>query len=260
MPLNTLQYQVEARVATITLHRPSRMNALNRELLGELDGLLDQLANDETVRAVILTGTERFFAAGADLEEVSAVSTVAEAIPFAARPQAVLSKLAALPQPVIAAVSGVALGGGCELCLACDIRIAAENASFGLPEIKLGLIPGAGGTQRLPRLIGLGRAKELLFSGGVVDAQEAYRLGLVNRVVPAERLLEEAGAFARKLADLPPIALRTLKSAVNQGHDRELPSGLAHESRCFASLFGTDDQKEGVRAFREKRKPEFKGC
>jgi enoyl-CoA hydratase len=164
-----------------------------------------------------------------------------------------------LDKPVIAAVSGLALGGGCELALACDLRIAAENATFGQPEIKIGVIPGAGGTQRLPRLVGLGRAKELLFTGDTIDAQEAYRIGLVNKVVPVEALMSETRKLALKVTKQPPLALKTTKAVVNEGINMNIQSALALEARGFEILFSTEDQKEGMKAFLEKRKPIFKG-
>jgi enoyl-CoA hydratase/carnithine racemase len=255
--MKTLIFEKREAVGIITLNRPSKMNALNAELMAELDEILRAIAGDNTIRAVILTGGEKVFAAGADISELAAITTSVDAHPFAEKAQALFKKLAELPQPVIAAVGGPALGGGCELAMSCDLRIASENASFGLPEVKLGLLPGGGGTQRLPRLVGPAAAKELLFCGDPIGAAEAYRIGLVNRVSSPDRLMEEAMALAGKLAERPRFALQTIKRLVNEGLNMDLHSALAHESRCFEILFSTDDQKEGLKAFMEKRKPVF---
>lgn len=259
MELNTLLYEKDERIAVITLNRPKTFNALNSELMGELNRVLDDIENDENLGAVIITGQKKFFAAGADISEIVNISTTLDANRFANMAQALFKRVAELRLPVIAAVSGLALGGGCELCLACDIRIAAENASFGLPEIKLGVLPGGGGTQRLPRLVGVGRAKEMLFSGDPVNAQEAYRIGLANKVVPIESLMDEAKKMAQTFAGRPPFALMTIKALVNAGANMDLNSALAHESRSMEILFATEDSTEGVTAFLEKRKGVFKG-
>jgi enoyl-CoA hydratase len=259
MELQMLTFEQEDKIAIIGLNRPAKMNAINSALIAELDHLLDHVAMDQSIHVVVLKGCEKFFAAGGDLAEMKSFQTVVEGFDYGGKAQAAFLKLARLPQATIAAVSGLALGGGCELCLSCDLRIAAENAAFGLPEIKVGVLPGAGGTQRLPRLIGACRAKELLFTGEPIDAQEALRIGLVNRVVPLGLVLEESIALARKLAVRPRFGLRTIKKLVNEGLDMDLHSALDYETRCFASLFGTQDQKEGVNAFIEKRKPSFQG-
>lgn len=259
MEFKTLIYEKEEGLGIITLNRRKTMNALNSELMEELDRLLDVIRDDDEIGAVIITGRRNFFGVGADIGEVVSISTPVEARRLADKAQALFKKLEGLRQPVIAAVSGLALGGGCEMCLACDTRIAAKNARFGTPEIKLGLLPGAGGTQRLPRLVGLGRAKEILYSGDPIDADEAWRIGLVNKVVPIESLLDEAKAMAKKFLKQPAFALATIKNLVNTGIKMDLDSALTHESRCFELLFATEDQKEGVRAFLEKRKPVFKG-
>ena len=259
MPFHHLLYEKNEGVSIITLNRPKMMNALSDEMMTELGQLLDQIANDEDIKVVILTGSEKFFAVGADINEVTKISSSMDAHGFATQVQSLLKKLSNLPRPVIAAVSGMALGGGCEICLACDVRIAAENASFGLPEIKLGILPGAGGTQRLPRLVGIGRAKEMLFCGDPIDAKEAYRIGLVNKVVPIESLMNEAKKMAMKFATRPPTAVRTIKNLVNAGMNMNLEPALTHESCCLELLFSTEDQKEGMKAFLEKREPVFKG-
>lgn len=214
---------------------------------------------DYAIGAVILRGNEAAFAEGADLNELAKISSPADAREQDARDSTVFQKFASRRQPTIAAVSGFALGGGCELAIACDIRNAADNAKFGQPEIKLGLLPGQGGTQRLPRLRGECKAKELLFSGDIIDAEEALRIRLVNKVVPLALLLEEARAMALIFVRQPRFALETIKSLVNNGVNIDLPSALAYEGRCFVSLLGTEDQKEGVSAFLEKRRPVFTG-
>jgi enoyl-CoA hydratase/carnithine racemase len=207
---------------------------------------------------VILTGSEKLFAAGADITEISEIATPVEAHRFLKDVQVLFNRLEDLEKPVIAAISGLALGGGCELVLACDLRIAADNAMFGQPEIKIGVIPGAGGTQRLPRIIGVTKAKELLYTGDFIDAQEAHRIGLVNKVVPVGSLMEEAKKMALKIARQPGIALKVTKLAVNGGLNMDIKSAIAYEARCFEILFSTEDQKEGMKAFVEKRKPAFK--
>ena len=254
----TMNFVKEDQIAVITLNRPKSMNAINNKFIDELDQILNEIATDDEIGAVIITGSEKVFAAGADLKEISGISTPVDAHSFVSRVQSVFNKIERLEKPFIAAISGLALGGGCELSMACDIRIAAENAMFGQPEIKVGVIPGAGGTQRLPRLIGLGRAKELLYTGDPVDAQEAYRIGLVNKVVPIELLMDEARKMAGKFIKQPRFTLRITKMVVNEGINMDIQSALAHEARCFELLFSTEDQKEGMKAFVEKRKPVFK--
>lgn len=258
MDFNTMNFVKEDQIATITLNRPKNMNAINNEFIDELDQILNEIATNDEIGAVIITGSEKVFAAGADLKEISGISTPVDAHSFVSRVQSVFNKIERSEKPFIAAVSGLALGGGCELSMACDIRIAAENAMFGQPEIKVGVIPGAGGTQRLPRLIGLGRAKELLYTGDPVDAQEAYRIGLVNKVVPIELLMDEARKMAGKFIKQPRFTLKITKMVVNEGINMDIQSALAHEARCFELLFSTEDQKEGMKAFVEKRKPVFK--
>jgi enoyl-CoA hydratase len=254
-----LTFEREDKIAVIGLNRPSKMNALNTELLIEMERLLEGIAQNGDIYVVVVKGSEKFFAAGGDLGEMNQFKAVMEGFRYGSDVQRVFKKLSELPQATIAAVSGIAFGGGCELSLACDIRIAGENAKFGLPEITVGVLPGGGGTQRLPRLIGVGRAKEMLFLGEPIDASEAYRIGLVNRVVPTQQVLEEAMSMARKLAQRPRFGLQTIKKLVNEGMNMDLSSALSYETRCFGSLFGTEDQKEGVSAFMEKRKPAFKG-
>lgn len=259
MPYKTILYEKNENRALITLNRPGHMNALSIELLAELEQVADSIAKDIDIATVIITGGQKCFAAGADIHQVSQLESSVAAHDFVIKAQSVMNKIEKIEIPVIAAVTGMALGGGCELALACDIRLAADNAIFGLPEIKIGVIPGAGGTQRLSRLIGLGRAKEMLFSGDPINAQEAYRIGLVNRVFPASSLMDEAINLARKFADRPRLALKANKNAASNGINMDLYSALAYEARCFEILFSTQDLKEGMRAFLEKRKPLFTG-
>lgn len=260
MAYQSIIYQVEDHVATITLNRPEKLNALSPELYRELYQALCEADADDSVRVVILTGGHNVFAAGADLEAMTAANLdVVQAMKARFSPGNPFDYIEQMGKPVIAAVAGYALGGGCELAMCCDLRIAADTAQFGQPEIRVGLIPGAGGTQRLPRLIGMTKAKELVMIGEFIDAQEALRLGLVNAVVPADKLLGEAKEWARKLIKRPPFGLRLAKLVMNMGADRDLHSALALEREAFAMLFATEDTKEGIRAFTEKRRPEFKG-
>lgn len=257
MDYTTILYEKGDGIGTITLNRPKSMNALNSTLLGELNHVFNEMARDAEVRVVIITGSDKFFAAGADINEIAGIATPAEAHEFLTA-DSIFRRLEDFDKPVIALVRGFALGGGCELAMACDMRIAAENAIFGQPEIKIGIIPGGGGTQRLPRLIGVTKAKELLFTGDNIDANEAYRLGLVNKVVPVDAAMDEARKVALKIASLPAMAIRATKMAVNGGISMDIKSAMDYEARCFENLFSTEDQKEGTKAFLEKRKPVFK--
>lgn len=257
MAYNTIIYEKGDGIGTITINRPKSMNSLSSELFREMAEVLCLIAGDHEVRVVILTGNDKFFAAGADITEIRNICNAVEAHEFIKGAHAVFNGLEMLEKPVIAAISGLALGGGCELLLACDIRICSENAVFGQPEIKIGVIPGAGGTQRLPRTIGVTKAKELLYTGDTMDAAEALRVGLVSRIVPIGKVLEEARAMAKKIARQPGVALRVTKDVVNTGLSLDLTSALAYEARCFEMLFDTQDRKEGMAAFVEKRKPNF---
>lgn len=246
-------------VAMVIINRPKALNALNAATIHELDQLFDELGANNDVKIVIITGSgEKSFVAGADILEMKD-KTAIEGRQWGQLAQAVFSRIENLPKPVIAAVNGYALGGGCELAMACDIRIASEKAKFGQPEVSLGIPPGFGGTQRLPRLVGKGRAKELLFTGDMIDAAEAYRIGLVNQVVTAEELIEKAKTMAHKIMSRSPIAVQMCKSAVNLGLDVDLSSAIAYEAEVFGLCFATEDQKEGMTAFIEKRKPVFAG-
>lgn len=247
-------------IATLTLNRPDRMNAFNLAALDALRAALDDLYVDRSVRAVIVTGAgEKAFCAGADLKERAGMSPD-QVRRFLKQIREALTDLENLPKPVIAAVNGVALGGGTELALACDIRIAAENATMGLTETTLAIIPGGGGTQRLPRLVGKGRAKELIFTGRRVDAAEALAIGLVEDVAPAAELMARAEALARRIVDnTGPIAVAQAKFAINQGLEVDLATGLAIEAKAYEVTIPTRDRTEALAAFGEKRKPQFLG-
>lgn len=258
MDYQTILYEKQEGIATITLNRPKSMNSLSSQLLRELGHALTGIDGDDSIKVLILAGSEKFFAAGADITEIGNIHTSVDAHLFLKEAQAVFNKIEDLEKPVIAAISGLALGGGCELVLACDLRIAADNAMFGQPEIKIGVIPGAGGTQRLPRIVGVTKAKELLYTGDFIDAREAHRIGLLNKVVPVDSLMEEARKMALKIARQPGFALKITKIAVNGGLNMDMKSAMAYEARCFEILFSTEDQKEGMKAFVEKRKPVFK--
>jgi enoyl-CoA hydratase len=259
MEFHNLLVEIAENIATVTVNRPKALNALNEETLKELLCCFEGLENDAEVRAVILTGAgEKAFVAGADIAFMKEMGAVA-ARDFALLGQKVMSTIEQLSKPVIAAVNGFALGGGCELALACDIRLASEGARFGQPEVNLGVIPGFAGTQRLPRLIGKGRAKELLFTGDMIDAAEAFRLGLVNRVTAAEELLAAARELAAKIAGKGSIAIALCKDAVNNGLEMESDKACRYEADQFALCFATADQKEGMAAFLEKRPASFQG-
>ena len=246
-------------VAVITLNRPAVLNALNMATLRDLDRAITEVRDDDAIRAVILTGAgEKAFVAGADIKELAELTPVAGKA-YAEAGQRILNQIEQLGKPVIAAVNGYALGGGCELAMACTIRLASETAKFGQPEVKLGIIPGFAGTQRLPRLVGKGRAMELILTGATIDAAEAFRIGLVNRVVPAAALMNEARALAQALAASAPVALRHALEAVNRGLEMTVADGCALEATLFGLLASTDDMREGTRAFVEKRKATFTG-
>ena len=246
-------------VATITLNRPDVLNAFDTEHLNNLREQIQELSNDHDIRAVILTGAgDRAFAAGADIAEMRTKSP-SLAYEFSALGHSVCLAIEAAPQPYIAAVNGYALGGGCEIALACDIRIASENAALGQPEVTLGILPGWGGTQRLTRLVGPGIARELIYTGRRVRADEAAQLGLVNAVYPLTELMDKARDMATQIASNAPIAVRRSKDAISRALDVELDTGLAYEANVFALSFDTSDQKEGMGAFLERRKPDFKG-
>jgi enoyl-CoA hydratase len=259
MSFENIVFQVDQGIATITFNRPQSLNALNRALLAEFSQALDAIAADEAVRVLILTGAgEKAFVAGADIGELATYSAL-QAKNFSRAGHAVIAKLQELPIAAIAAVNGFALGGGSEIALACDFIYAAETATFGLPEINLGLIPGFGGTQRLPRLIGANRAKELIFTGRMVPAAEAVQIGLVNKLFPAAALMEETLKTAKAVAAKGRVALRAAKQAINRGLNVDLVTGCQIEVDAFALALASPDAKEGTAAFLEKRKAVFKG-
>ena len=255
----TLIYEKKDNIGLLTINRPDKLNAISNELTAELRSLLDELEKDNDLRVVIITGAgDKAFVAGADIKElVERDSRLGRQV--SSERQEIFSRIENLPVPVIAAVNGYALGGGLEIALACNIRICSEKAQFGAPEVKLGIIPGDGGTQRLPRLVGLGRAMEMILTGDFIDAQEAYRIGLVNEVVPAEDLMGSAMELAKKIASRPPLAVRYAKEAVNRSQEGDTASGFALESYLHALTCTTEDKREGVAAFLEKRKGKFKG-
>ena len=259
MAWNNILLEKDGNVAVVTINRPKVLNALNSDTLIELGEAVEQLGNDTEVRVVILTGAgEKAFVAGADIAFMQNLTPL-EARKFARLGQGVLSKIENLSKPVIAAINGFALGGGCELAMSCDIRIAAPNAKFGQPEVNLGLIAGFGGTQRLTRLVNPGFAKEILFTADMFDAEAACKIGLVNHVVPLEDLLSFCKSMAYRIAARGPVAVQLSKEAVNDGLEMDLEKALIHEADLFALIFATADRNEGIAAFLGKKKPSFKG-
>jgi enoyl-CoA hydratase len=248
--------EVESPIATITLNRPKVLNALSPELIREVTAALAELEHDDKVRAVVLTGGPKVFAAGADISDMADRTAVEQ---LNRDQTGAWASIASFSKPLVAAVNGYALGGGCELVLMCDLVIAGDTARIGQPEINIGVIPGAGGTQRWPRTAGKYAAMEVVLSGAPVTARRAYELGIVNKVVPAEMTIEIAKRTARQLAEKPPLALRMAKEAVLRSFETSLTEGLAAERQSFYFLFATEDQKEGMHAFLEKRKGAFKG-
>ena len=258
MAYEFLTYDVADRIATITVNRPDKLNALNDATIAELGRAIDAAVADPAVAAVILTGAGRAFVAGADIGEL-ATQTPMEAIARARRGQSTFDRFERSPKPTVAAVNGFALGGGCELAMACHVRIAADTAKFGQPEVKLGILPGYGGTQRLPRLVGTGRALQLLMSAEMIDAAEAYRIGLANKVVPAADVVPAARAFVQQLLANGPLAVAACIDAVVRGMEMPLPDALAYEAAQFGALASTADVQEGMQAFLAKRAPAFGG-
>lgn len=257
MPEVILEEQ-EGRVAVLTVNRPDKLNALNQQVRDEALEILARLEKDESVGVVVLTGAgEKSFIAGADIGEFEGRS------PFdqrrAMRTPRIFDVMATFPKPVIAMINGFCLGGGCELAMSCDLRIASDTARFGQPEIKLGLIPGGGGTQRLPRLVGLGQALRLILTGDMIDAREAEKIGLVDQVVPADELRETTLELAQKMASMSPLTLRVAKESVRASQRMGIEEGILYERDLFCLCFSTEDKEEGVEAFLEKRKPHWKG-
>jgi len=260
MNLNNLLWEQDSSVVTVSFNRPKAMNALNQETLDELEQVIRKVANDSSIRVLILTGTGgKAFVGGADIGELRALESSSAGVALCRRAQGIAASLEEMSIPVIAVINGFALGGGLELALACDIRLAADTAQVGLPEITLGIIPGNGGTQRLARLVGKGMAKYLIFTGNHLTAQEALELGIVEKVYPAGELLSQAKELASKLAMRAPVALAMAKRAINIGLDTDLATACAIEAHLFGIVVGTEDAKEGTGAFLDKRQPQFKG-
>jgi len=259
LTLENVSYVKKGAIAYVTLNRPKVLNALNKRTWEDLKAAFEDARDDAAVRGVILTGAgDKAFIAGADISELAHVTAV-EAEKSSSYGQEVLNLVENLGKPVIAAVNGFALGGGCETAMACTIRVAVENAKFGQPEVKLGVIPGGGGTQRLPRLVGKGRALQLILSGEMISAQEAYRIGLVNEVVPTADLITRAETILKQIFSNAPLAVKYSLEAVNKGLESSQAEGLSLEASLFGICAGTEDKKEGTTAFLEKRKPQFQG-
>ncbi|ABO50306.1 Enoyl-CoA hydratase/isomerase [Desulforamulus reducens MI-1] len=259
MEWNTILLEKEGNIALLTINRPKALNALNPEVLTELGQAVDAISADDEIFVVILKGAgEKAFVAGADITAMKDM-TALEGRNFGQLGQEVFKKLEYMPKPIIAAINGFALGGGCELAMACDIRVASEKSKFGQPEVGLGITPGFAGTQRLPRLVGKGRAKELIYTADIIGAADAHRIGLVNHVVPEDQLLEFCKNMAKRIASKGQIAVRLCKSAIDQGLEMDVDKGIAYEAEVFGLCFATTDQTEGMTAFVEKRKPNFTG-
>ena len=259
MPYETITLEVRDSIAFVTVNRPDKLNALNANVVSELSRAAIEIATRDDIAGAIITGEgPKSFVAGADIGELAPLAPF-EAKAVAAKGQNMCRKIEKCGKPVVAAVNGFALGGGCELAMACHVRIASEKARFGQPEVKLGLIPGYGGTQRLPRLVGKGRALEIILSGRMVGADEALQMGLVNKVVAPEAVLEEAEKFLRGILAMGPVAVRLAIEAVDQGFDMCLEDGLQLEANLFGLVAASEDKAEGTKAFLEKREPEFKG-
>lgn len=247
----------EGNVGILSINRPDVLNALNSKVLEELEDAILKIKEDEEIYVIIITGEGRAFVAGADISEMKNMNSM-EARKFSQKGMEIFRKIELMEKPVIAAVNGFALGGGCELAMCCDIRIASKKAKFGQPEVGLGITPGFAGTQRLSRLIGIGRAKELIFTTDMIDAKEAYRIGLVNKVVEKDRLMDIAMEMANKIASKGQLAVRYAKTAINRGIETDIDTGMAIEREVFGLCFATEDQKEGMRAFLEKDSPNYK--
>ncbi len=260
MSYEDIKVTKEEKVATIAVDRPKVMNAIRYHTMLEIKDALNDIEVDESIRVVVITGAgDKAFIAGGDISIMARDVSYLETLSQLPKGQAITTEIENFPKPVIARINGIALGGGTEIALCCDIRIAADTAIIGVPEITLGIIPGYGGTQRLPRLIGMGKAKELVLTGDYINAQEAYRIGLVNKVVPLAEIDNAVTDMAGKLSSNGPIALHMAKAAMNNGFQADLRTGLEIEAKCFSLCFGTQDRLEGMNAFLEKRKPEFKG-
>ncbi|MFA5576773.1 MAG: short-chain-enoyl-CoA hydratase [Tissierellaceae bacterium] len=257
MEFKNLLFEREGRIGILKINRPEALNALNSVVLDELDLAIDMVKEDEDTHVLIITGEGRAFVAGADIGEMKDMTPI-EARAFAEKGMGIFRKIELMEKPVIAAVNGFALGGGCELSMCADIRIASEKAKFGQPEVGLGITPGFAGTQRLTRLVGPGRAKELIFTCDIIDGNEAYRIGLANKVVAADKLMDAAMDMAGKMVEKSQLALRFAKTAINRGMEADLDTGMSIEKELFALCFATEDQKEGMLAFLEKRQADYK--
>jgi enoyl-CoA hydratase len=259
MSYENILFEVRDGVGILTFNRPKALNALNPATLDEVAHILDRVARDDSIRVLVLTGAgEKAFVAGADINEFNSMNPLSARL-FAEKGQGIFFEIERLPKPVIACVNGFALGGGCEIAMSCDFIYASDKARFGQPEVNLGLIPGFGGTQRLSRLVGRAKAKELCMTAEIIDAQQAKDLGLVAKVFPAEQLLDETMKAARSLASKSAVVLRSIKKVIDGGADIDLKNGCALEAEAFGVCFGSEDMREGVAAFLEKRKPVFKG-
>lgn len=257
MEFKNINFEIEDKICTLTMNRPKALNALNAEVIEELSKALDLIENNEDISLVVLTGTGKAFVAGADILEMKDM-TPRTAAKFSSNGADLFRRIEKLEMPVIAAINGFALGGGCELAMCCDIRIASDNAKFGQPETGLGVIPGFSGTQRLSRLVGLGRAKELIFTGRNIDAAQAEKIGLVNKVVSKEVLMDTVYDLAAEILGKSQIAVRYAKEAINRGNETDMDTAMDIEKNLFSLCFATQDQKEGMAAFIEKRKADFK--
>lgn len=259
MEFKNIIFEKEDYLAILSINRPKAMNALNADTLYELEAAVKEVKDDTNIKVMIITGTgDKSFVAGADITFMLPFTPI-EGRFFSDVGERVMRQVELLEKPVIAAINGFALGGGCELAMSCDIRLASENAVFGQPEVGLGVIPGFGGTQRLPRLIGEGRAKELTFTGDIINAEEAYRIGLVNHVYPLDQLIDEAKKLAQKIASKAPLAVGYAKYAINKGLQADIDTAMGIESDMFGICCATSDKAEGMGAFVEKRKPKFEG-
>jgi enoyl-CoA hydratase len=256
MAYKNIIVEITNNIGTVKINRPDVLNAVNVDTILELEKAMHEFNDNNTILVVIITGEGKSFVSGSDISRLVEMDSL-KAREYSQIGQRVLSFIENMEKPVIAAVNGYALGSGCEIAMACDIRIASEKAKFGQPEVKLGLIPGHAGTQRLARLVGVGKAKELIFTADVIDAQEALRIGLVNKVVAPEVLLDEARHIAQKIIEVGPTAVRFAKTVINRGIDANVTTGYAYETEAFSILFSTDEAKEGMKAFLEKRKPQW---